>query len=430
MFQKIVFLFLVFLQNYAFSSHLSFSSAEHDLIGDAVVLKFSASDPGSPNVPLKLENGLNLTYGDVVSLGDFYGSLQFAISDYKKTKDRQALFLDIYKDFAVNAKAVVETPKIISLIREELALVESGMQSGEKEEAIYKKLQPIFLPKYNCATGGGCGKSTWWMLLGRHLGLMMNNFDHFGDDAITAYETGHQLAIHTAMEAYKTQDYLLLNKAYALNAFACHFLSDRFATGHMRTPRRELYQHVFPGIVGSVLAGHMHDEENLYGLAVHNKKGDQWRAYGDLSYLTPKSAQHRAQLIKAMQVSADEVYQSFLTGTEPTADAVLDLIPYPDAQMNATGTDIAPLFYWDAAKTSLMRRQKLSHPQDHHWTHEWWSWSTLSKLNKKKPLDDADQVSLAYSAYSEEAVRYGLITNPALLNAIAVHGLDSSRQSK
>jgi hypothetical protein len=56
-----------------------------------------------------------------------------------------------------------------------------------------------------------------------------------------------------------------------------HFLTDAFASGHMRTPRKLL------GRDGSLLAGVMHDLENDLGLLVRNDLGQSWRAFGDSS---------------------------------------------------------------------------------------------------------------------------------------------------
>ena len=67
-----------------------------------------------------------------------------------------------------------------------------------------------------------------------YLGISLINWDHFGDDARTAYNTGHAAAIQVAKKGN-------LKLAYAMNAFADHYLEDSFAAGHIRTPRRQLH---------------------------------------------------------------------------------------------------------------------------------------------------------------------------------------------
>ena len=54
-----------------------------------------------------------------------------------------------------------------------------------------------------------------------YAGLAQINWDHFGDDARTAYNAGHATAIQRAIDGD-------LEGAYALNAFADHFLQDSF----------------------------------------------------------------------------------------------------------------------------------------------------------------------------------------------------------
>ena len=68
-----------------------------------------------------------------------------------------------------------------------------------------------------------------------YLGLAQINWDHFGKDARTAYNAGHATALQIAADGD-------LEGAYALNAFADHFLQDCFSAGHLRTPRRFLHR--------------------------------------------------------------------------------------------------------------------------------------------------------------------------------------------
>lgn len=50
------------------------------------------------------------------------------------------------------------------------------------------------------------------------------------------YETGHGFAIQYAAGTNSN-----LSLAYAINAFADHYLQDSFSAGHVRTPRRLLH---------------------------------------------------------------------------------------------------------------------------------------------------------------------------------------------
>ena len=61
--------------------------------------------------------------------------------------------------------------------------------------------------------------------------------DHFGKDAWTTYKAGHSLALRFAKEG--KGDVEKLKKAYLYDAFALHYLTDQFASGHIRTARTE-----------------------------------------------------------------------------------------------------------------------------------------------------------------------------------------------
>jgi len=72
-------------------------------------------------------------------------------------------------------------------------------------------------------------------------------------------------------------------------AAGCHFLTDSFSAGHLRTPRYELNNEC--GIkTGSLMAKCMHDEDNLNGLWVTSiAKAIPWKMYGDNSLFTIES---------------------------------------------------------------------------------------------------------------------------------------------
>ena len=71
-----------------------------------------------------------------------------------------------------------------------------------------------------------------------YVGLALINFDHFGADARIAYNAGHVEALEHAASGKSAQH---LETAYAISAFADHFLQDSFTSGHIRTPRQKLH---------------------------------------------------------------------------------------------------------------------------------------------------------------------------------------------
>ena len=69
------------------------------------------------------------------------------------------------------------------------------------------------------------------------LKLAQDNHDHFLPYAKDAYLTGHLLALNKAKEASEyagKENKRFLHEALSLDGFACHFLTDCFASGHIR----------------------------------------------------------------------------------------------------------------------------------------------------------------------------------------------------
>lgn len=371
---------------WASSGKVGFSSPEHVVLGDDVVLHLSETDLGHSNASLHLPNGLFLSYGTILALGDFYGTVGQPISLGATKTIQQARFLKAFEAFAVKADVSSELSKIIKTFQAERETIRAAMREHESEKLIIDKIGLKFEKEYSCITGGGCSESTWWMYPGRSLMLANDNFDHFGTNAWTTYQIGHDMAIAEAIKAYQEGSPRRLEIAYAMNAFASHFLSDRFASGHMRTPRLQLAQHVPSTFVASLLSGLMHNEENYYGLHVHNNLGDEWVAYGDKTYFFPKSKIHNAKQHTALQHSADAIFFAYQYGYAPEESYLADLIPYPNETAPNVNQDIAPIFYWDEKSGQLMRRIDLKNPLDAHWTSDWLSWPTLIKLAKGKNM--------------------------------------------
>ena len=167
------------------------------------------------------------------------------------------------------------------------------------------------------ATGGSL------LYNGRYLNLAQSNFDHFGVDALTAYQAGHTWAQAQAASATKETNGFrrdrLLRQAYAINAFADHFLTDLFAAGHMRTPRRALDDSAttMPKVLPGLLSKVMHDEDNKFGIWVENSMGDVWVAYGDGRYRDPPNAANRRIMRLAILASMNDVWNAYKNPGKP-----------------------------------------------------------------------------------------------------------------
>lgn len=393
----------------------SFTSAEHIMIGNSVSLRFSDTDPGQKAAVLELPNGLSVSYGEIVTIGDFYEIPDEPVSRGVTEAERRSRFLGAFSSFALNSAAKEEAMKILDVAHTEQRMVDDALKNGQSIDTVYAQIGRDFDRQFNCITGGGCNTTTWWLDPGRYLTLANMDYDHFGSDALETYQIGHQIALEQAASAKNANDPSKLKLAYAINAFACHFLSDRFSSGHIRTPRVELSEQTTPQTVGSLLSSYMHAEENSQGLHVHNARGDRWTAYGDKSYFKDATETHKNHVIEAMQASADQVFAAYQQGTSSVEDNMIDLIPYPDEVADKGNIDISPLFYWDNATKTLYRRSDMSNVFDRHWTNSWWGWSTLAELKRERGLSEEAQATLARSDLREKALQDGLITEPAIV---------------
>jgi hypothetical protein len=369
--------------------HVEFEGGEHTAIGDSALLYFSGSDPGTPayQVPLTVPNGLQLTYGQIVSLGgDFYGIPSAPISDGSTQADRVVRFTNAYNTLAVAAAAVAEAPQILAVMQTEITAVNNALDNGQMASVAYDALGDTLSEKWNRITGGGSVVSPW-IPLGRYLQLAAVNWDHFGQHAVLAYQAGHAAALQQALVARNaptSQQRLNMMYAYAMNAFADHFLSDLFSGGHIRTPRKELYDTVTTSDVGSLLSRYMHDEDCLWGINVSNQTYNAWHAYGDKRYFDTVDTTNKALVDFTVQQSVDEVFQAFNTGNvpQPAAYVALTRIANLAAAQNSGGAqaagNISPLFV--ASGNTVLRRNDVNNLNDYSWTDSWWGWSTLSLM--------------------------------------------------
>lgn len=174
---------------------------------------------------------------------------------------------------------------------------------------------------------------------------------------------------------------MALERAYATNAFADHYLTDMFSAGHVRTPRKALADHVTPSEVGSYLARYMHDEDSSFGLRVSSKDG-QWTAYGDKRYFDAIDAGNADRVKAAVQRSVDEVFVAFAEGSVAAVTKFRALESAPNrpapSEYDRDRSNRASLFSWDGK--TLRRRKKINKLDDYEWTSWWAGFTTLADL--------------------------------------------------
>ncbi len=354
----------------------SFNSGEHMRLGDGVVI-FGIEGVYSASLHdhrLKLAPDLKLTYGQIVALaGDLYGVPDKPISSGDSDKDRRHRF-DAAFNTLVNADRK-ELNKILEIMIEEQEAVDRRVRQGESPDEAYANL-PDFDDRYMRATG-----YTNWPNMGRYFELAVKNFDHFGDDAVTTYRTGHARAIDEARAAYDMRRQGGGNDAandrfelaLAMNAFADHFLTDLFAAGHLRVPRRAVAKDFDLEGHASAIARHQHIEENHFGLFVRNRKGRCWKCFGDTHLETMQGYENRMMVANAVQISVNEVWEAYRTGHVTTHYAALDEIPKLDevgrreaGKDGRTALNQSPAFVMDGGKTQ--GRYPFEESDRHEWS--------------------------------------------------------------
>jgi len=361
---------------------LRFEGGEHTAIGDSTLLRFVKDAPAIPasQVELHLPNGLALTYGQVIALGgDFYGIPDQPISEGATVADRIQRFSNAFNSLAVLPASNAEAKLILGVMQKEIAAIKDGKQPHEAYDALGDTLSE----EWNKITGGGSVVSALFPF-GRYLKLAANNADHFAEWALLAYIAGHTAAVQQAVRAHASGDEKQLELAYAMNAFADHYLTDLFSAGHLRVPRKQLAAVVTPSDLGSLITRFMHDEDSKFGLNVRNGNGDQWRAYGDKRYFDAIDSANRAQVNQAVQVSADEVFAAYLSGIAPSAANFGALKKLPDLQAVLNlATNFSPLFRVEGNK--VLRRKDVNNLNDTATVDDWWGWSTYLLLKDYKP---------------------------------------------
>jgi len=146
------------------------------------------------------------------------------------------------------------------------------------------------------------------------------DLDIYKSNPLYVYLYYHGRALCKAAAGHLAKDRKTLFKALALDAFGAHFLTDLFASGHMRVPRRHLVA-TSPPLVGHFRSGRMHNHENKRGLWVTTlvPQADgpwHWRAFGDghLEDQTGEAKMHRSIVVESVRRSAQEVIRMWEQG--------------------------------------------------------------------------------------------------------------------
>jgi hypothetical protein len=179
----------------------------------------------------------------------------------------------------------------------------------------------------------------------RYLALSAQNYCHFvcpgpddvnRNEALRLYRGYHARALAEA-QAARTSEIPgdALRHALVTDAFGCHFLTDLFASGHMRVPRRLLSERygILRGALSMSLA--MHNEDNVNGLwctsrlAQSDRSRLVWRAYGDGMLRDDVAVPHLKMTQEAVRRSAAEVFAAYCGATLPESERAEAILPMP-----------------------------------------------------------------------------------------------------
>ena len=267
----------------------------------------------------KISDGLALSPGEIVALaGDFFASPEpIAFGDTEEERERR--FEEALATLTHHNESEEKVKKVLRHIEADAAATSPHAHWRVK---FVKKVKEVLADKtsgvvdinnieYGIEMADEESLSGFWH--SPYFDLAIRNFDHFGSEAVIAYQTGHKLALRQAQQAGKTtageKKSNLLKNALLLELYACHFLTDLFAAGHIRVPRKQLLNYLTQAsnqdldstpqlesvsslhlTVAGFFARKMHDEDGDVGLYVKPKshtlkesqeKKSYWKAYGD-----------------------------------------------------------------------------------------------------------------------------------------------------
>ncbi|MGE3919578.1 MAG: hypothetical protein AB7F64_01305 [Gammaproteobacteria bacterium] len=379
-----------------------FGDTEHWDIGNQAFKAFFESDVSKKTLAfgfnsatgeLELSDKTKIKPGLIVALaGDFYGDPEHPISvdltgptprmrDLSKPEEKEAAIAAFevayqtlseahdtkaakkkFEDYFKEIQAVQLDPTIRQGIHEWEAYVKA-LDKGETPSIPRYKQVSELMERHSLAHNLNCHKHTRdGVFDSEYLRMLASNYDHFGELGQLAYQVGHEVALQAACKAHKASEPKekkhLLHRAMGLELFAAHFLTDNYASGHMRVPRLALVKHVkaHPSKnalyqtlfkyklddtkLAGLLVNAMHDEENRRPLLVMNlneaqksqrgevNSGAVWKAYGDYYYFDVDNRENRKRVIEALAKQLNVVFTAYETGDKPAED-LTEIFPTP-----------------------------------------------------------------------------------------------------
>jgi hypothetical protein len=101
----------------------------------------------------------------------------------------------------------------------------------------------------------------------------------------------------------------------------------------------------------------MHDEDNAIGLLVKNPAGETWTAYGDKRALDLENDDNKKRCLKALQVSADEIYNAWKNKTKPSKSNYGAWAHAPTLESARGQQTLAPLVKDEQRRATIKNRR-------------------------------------------------------------------------
>jgi hypothetical protein len=297
-------------------STLDFSSGEHVILGDQGYRRACENRGGlCPTVLVRADGKQSFSYGELVAFsGDFYANPEGIY------EEKVEPFLKWNRNDVNDVKG---------RFQKEVETIENFLH-GHSEEAY---------PDFNISYAWNYPD---------YLNLALANEAHFGFYNMLAYVKYHARAVDLALEAHalastdSSRSQRLFTQALFMNAFADHFLTDGFASGHIRDPRVQILQwgraNGISDRAAGTLAKVIHDRDGEvrvsgeHGLQVSNARGDSWLTRCDSQLFWNNTMEDPSIVVpvRAVEASLREVLEAYDNGTAVTGVyAATELVPFP-----------------------------------------------------------------------------------------------------
>ena len=124
------------------ANHIShFEFAEHMALGQELQLRRPHKVQRAADKKLKLQEGLDLLYGEINALGgDFYGDY-YPICQGKDSKEQRERFIEAYNCLAEDPRGIDEVPLLLKDREKEVKALSAAIRDGTSPAAAYKQME-------------------------------------------------------------------------------------------------------------------------------------------------------------------------------------------------------------------------------------------------------------------------------------------------